>query len=119
MSRMTSVTLPSMTIPRRLLLVPMVLLALSGCSIFKGDGEPETPTSRNRTPILSRIATEIVADPQLASTAVVLPPAQPNTAWAQAGAAWLTIRESGRRVQTPPPPSESRRKAAETRRCRM
>ena len=82
---MTSVTIPSMTIPRRLLLIPMVLLALSGCSIFKGDGKPETPTSRNRVPILSRIATEIVADPQLASTAVVLPPAQPNTAWAQAG----------------------------------
>ena len=82
---MTSVTLPSMTIPRRLLLVPMVLLALSGCSIFKGDGEPETPTSRNRTPILSRIATEIVADPQLVGTAVVLPTPQANTAWAQAG----------------------------------
>jgi len=73
------------TLPRRLMLVPMALLALSGCSIFKGDGAPETPTSRNRTPILSRIATEIVADPQLASTAVVLPPAQANTAWAQPG----------------------------------
>lgn len=69
----------------RLALAPLALVALAGCSIFKGDGGPRTPTHGNRIPILSRIATEIVADPNLSGTAVILPPAQVNTAWAQAG----------------------------------
>lgn len=74
-------------LPKTLLLAPLAVLVLSGCSILGGGGDsgPQTPTRGNRTPILSRIATEIVADPQLASTAVILPPAQVNASWAQAG----------------------------------
>ena len=58
---------------------------LAGCGVFGGDGKPKTPTVGNRTPILSNIATEVSADPSLAGVAVVLPPAQVNTEWAQAG----------------------------------
>ena len=63
-------------------------LALSGCGggLFGGDGkDPKTPTVGNRQPILSRIATEVSADPDLASVAVVLPTATTNAEWAQAG----------------------------------
>ncbi|KLI63471.1 pyrrolo-quinoline quinone [Aurantiacibacter marinus] len=63
-------------------------LALTGCEtlgIGGGDDEPDTPTVGNRQPILSRIATEIVADPALANVAVVVPPAQANASWPQAG----------------------------------
>ncbi|QZH75310.1 MAG: PQQ-binding-like beta-propeller repeat protein [Erythrobacter sp.] len=64
-------------------------LALAGCETLGigggGSDEDETPTVGNRQPILSRIATEIVADPQLANVAVVVPPAQPNTDWPQGG----------------------------------
>ena len=64
----------------------LVSLTLGGCGVLGGDGkEPQTPTVGNRTPILSRIATEVVADPDLASVAVVLPPAETNADWAQAG----------------------------------
>jgi len=74
-------------LPKTLLLAPLAVVVLSGCSILGGgsDAGPQTPTRGDRTPILSRIATEIVADPALASTAVILPPAQANTSWAQAG----------------------------------
>lgn len=67
------------------ILLPFVALGLSACGIFKGGEEDKTPTLGNRTPILSKIATEIKPDPVLADVAVVLPPAQTNTAWAQAG----------------------------------
>ncbi|GGD47034.1 outer membrane protein assembly factor BamB [Aurantiacibacter arachoides] len=65
-------------------------LSLGGCQtldIFGGgdDDTEETPTVGNRQPILSRIATEIVADPALASVAVVVPPAQTNATWEQTG----------------------------------
>ncbi|WP_234035101.1 outer membrane protein assembly factor BamB family protein [Aurantiacibacter sediminis] len=63
-------------------------LALTGCETLGlggGDDEDETPTLGNRQPILSRIATEIVADPALANVAVVVPPAQTNDSWPQAG----------------------------------
>lgn len=58
---------------------------LAGCGIFGGSGGPTTPTVGNRTPILSHIATEVTADPSIANVAVVLPPAEVNTEWAQAG----------------------------------
>ena len=75
-----------MPLRRAVLAVPALCLALAGCSVFDGgDDERVTPTSRVRTPILSRIATEITADPALASVAVVVPPPQVNAAWAQAG----------------------------------
>lgn len=66
-----------------------VSVALSGCSTLGigggDDDEDETPTVGNRQPILSRIATEIVADPALAGVAVVVPPAQTNVSWPQQG----------------------------------
>ena len=65
------------------------VLTLAGCETLGigggGDDDPETPTLGNRQPILSRIATEIEADPALANVAVVVPPAQTNASWAQAG----------------------------------
>lgn len=70
--------------------VPIMALALAGCGgggLFGGGGsdDPETPTVGNRIPILSRIATDISADPELASTAVIVPTATTNTTWSQAG----------------------------------
>jgi outer membrane protein assembly factor BamB len=81
MMKKTSMTKRSI----KLALAPFAVLALGGCGMFSGSSEPTTPTSGNRTPILSRIATTIEADPALATTAVVIPPAQVNTTWAQAG----------------------------------
>ncbi len=67
----------------------LLALALAGCSggLFGGGGDDEdaTPTVGNRIPILSRIATDITADPALADVAVVVPPATTNEAWSQAG----------------------------------
>lgn len=69
-----------------LALASMVALAVSGCSILGGGSdERATPTVGNRTPILSRIATEIVADPELANVAVILPTAEANADWPQGG----------------------------------
>jgi outer membrane protein assembly factor BamB len=72
----------------RLALLPLLLATVSACSaigIGGGDGEAGTPTVGNRTPILSRISNDVKADPTLAGVAVVLPPAQDNAEWAQAG----------------------------------
>ncbi|KTR85187.1 pyrrolo-quinoline quinone [Novosphingobium barchaimii] len=70
-------------------LAPVVLLALamglSGCGIFKGKGGPKTPTVGERIPILSRIESGAKVDPQLSGVSVILPPAEANTEWAQAG----------------------------------
>ena len=66
-------------------IAPLLAFALAGCGVFGGDGDPKTPTNGNRVPILSRIATEIVADPTLADVAVVVPPARANADWPQAG----------------------------------
>lgn len=70
------------------LMAGLLAISLAGCEtlgIGGGDDDDETPTLGNRQPILSRIATEIAADPQLANVAVVVPPAQTNTSWPQAG----------------------------------
>ena len=70
----------------RWFLAPTLALAIAGCGMFSGNGDKDkTPTLGNRTPILSRIAQEVAVDPALASTAVVLPPAQTNADWPQAG----------------------------------
>jgi outer membrane protein assembly factor BamB len=53
--------------------------------VLGGKDKPGTPTVGNRQPILSRIGNDVVADPALAGVAVVLPPAQTNADWAQAG----------------------------------
>lgn len=60
-------------------------LALSGCGIFGGKDKPATPTVGNRVPILSRIANTVEVDPALANVAVVVPQAQVNAEWSQAG----------------------------------
>ncbi len=65
----------------------LAAFALAGCSIIGGgsDDSDDTPSLGNRTPILSRIATDISADPVLANVAVVLPPAETNADWPQGG----------------------------------
>ena len=62
-----------------------LMLALSGCGIFGGKGGPKTPTVGNRVPILSRIDSGARLDPALASVEVLLPPAEANVDWPQAG----------------------------------
>lgn len=68
---------------------PVVLalaLAVSGCGVFGGGkGGPKTPTVGNRIPILSRIDSGARVDPALASVEVLLPPAETNADWPQAG----------------------------------
>ena len=63
-----------------------IAMGLSACSggLFGGGDKKVTPTVGNRVPILSRIEAAKV-DPSLAGIAVVLPPAQTNTEWAQGG----------------------------------
>ncbi len=74
----------------RLSLRPLGLLlaacSVSACSVIGGGGDdtPQTPTRGARTAILSRIA-QVEVDASLASTAVIVPPAQVNASWTQAG----------------------------------
>ncbi|MEG9268666.1 outer membrane protein assembly factor BamB family protein [Qipengyuania sp. Mu-71] len=68
--------------------VAALAIGLGGCSggLFGGGGDKKvTPTLGDRQPILSRIETGAQVDPALAGVSVVLPPAQVNDAWAQAG----------------------------------
>ena len=71
----------------RAALVTALALGLTACSggLFGGGDKKGTPTVGERTPILSRIETGAKVDPELASVSVVLPPAQVNETWAQAG----------------------------------
>ena len=79
-------TINGMRFAMRAAIATSMAAALGACSLFGGgDDEDKTPTVGNRTPILSRIANTVEVDPALASTAVVLPPAQVNTEWPQAG----------------------------------
>ncbi|MBW8783882.1 MAG: PQQ-binding-like beta-propeller repeat protein [Novosphingobium sp.] len=75
----------------RRLAVPVALalvLGLGGCGILGGKGKTHsTPTTGKRIPILSQIDTAAELDPELASIAVVLPPATPNPDWPQPGGA--------------------------------
>ncbi|OYY72633.1 PQQ-like beta-propeller repeat protein [Sphingomonas sp. 28-63-12] len=60
-----------------------VLIALSGCGVFKG-GQKKTPTLGDRVPILvSENGAE--ADKTIADVQVLLPPASANADWAQPG----------------------------------
>ncbi len=59
--------------------------ACSGGLFGGGDNKRVTPTMGERQPILSRIQTGAEVDPALAGVSVVLPPAQSNDVWAQAG----------------------------------
>ncbi|HYC80747.1 MAG TPA: PQQ-binding-like beta-propeller repeat protein [Croceibacterium sp.] len=72
----------------RCLALPLLAAGLAACGTLGigGDGkDPSTPTIGNRTPILSRVDNDVKADPALAAVAVVLPPAQENADWPQAG----------------------------------
>jgi outer membrane protein assembly factor BamB len=72
----------------RIAAVAMLAASLGACSggLFGGgDDDKTTPTVGTRVPILSRIESGAVVDPSLAGIAVVLPPAQGNPAWPQAG----------------------------------
>lgn len=63
----------------------ILALSLSACAggLFGGgDKTDATPTIGNRTPVLSRIESNVSVDPALAGVAVVLPPAQVNQDWA-------------------------------------
>ena len=66
-------------------LLLILALSLSGCGVFGGKGKPTTPTVGNRVPILSRIESGAKADPALSEVAVILPPAEANPEWPQAG----------------------------------
>jgi outer membrane protein assembly factor BamB len=63
----------------------LMAAALSGCGIFGGKDKPNTPTVGNREPILSRIEAGARVDPSLATVSVVIPQAQVNADWSQAG----------------------------------
>jgi len=94
-------------------------LALAGCGIFGGKGKPTTPTVGNRVPILSQISNEVEVDPSLAGVAVVIPPAQVNADWSQAGGTasksygHLALGQAPQRVWTASiPGSSSKRRLA-------
>ncbi|MFT4027907.1 MAG: PQQ-binding-like beta-propeller repeat protein [Novosphingobium sp.] len=76
-----------LTVSRRIAAPLLVALALSlsGCGVFGGKGKPTTPTVGNRTPILSRVESGAKTDPSIRDVAVVLPPAEANPDWPQAG----------------------------------
>jgi outer membrane protein assembly factor BamB len=68
-------------------IVSGLALALAGCG-HAGIGHknrPATPTVGNRVPILSRIESGATVDKDIATVAVVLPPAEVNAEWAQPG----------------------------------
>lgn len=69
----------------RAVALSLLATSIAGCGVLGGKDKPATPTHGNRTPILSRIATEVKPDPALAATMIVLPPALANVDWAQAG----------------------------------
>ncbi len=62
----------------------LAMTLLSGCSVFRGDGPPATPTVGNRTPILA-VGSALEVDPAIAGLEVILPPAVANADWTQPG----------------------------------
>lgn len=79
---------------------------LGACGIFGGGETKTTPTIGERKPVLSRIESGARVDPSLSGVAVVLPPAQTNSEWAQAGGTadkaygHLTLAENPSRAWT-------------------
>jgi outer membrane protein assembly factor BamB len=67
------------------ILVLALALALPGCKVFGGKEGPKTPTVGERVPILSRIESGATVDPALEGVSVILPPAEANPQWPQAG----------------------------------
>ena len=67
------------------ILIAVAALAVSGCSVFGGDGKKkETPTIGNRVDILGTEA-DTKTDANLAGISVILPPPATNANWAQPG----------------------------------
>lgn len=85
MLMISTATISDFVRPMRFAIASLVAVSLAGCGAFGGGGDETTPTFGNRQPILSRIATEIVADPALADVAVIVPPARVNANWTQGG----------------------------------
>jgi len=67
----------------RIALLLFAALAFSGCSIFK-KGAPKTPVLGERVPVLIS-ELDVAVDPATTSIQMVLPEAETNTEWAQAG----------------------------------
>lgn len=66
--------------------VALMALALGGCGVLGGkDKAKTTPTVGDRVPVLSKIESGAKVDPALAGVSVILPPAEVNAEWAQAG----------------------------------
>lgn len=61
----------------------VALVMLAGCGLF-GGGEPKTPTTGNRVPILLS-EDSAKADESLAAVQVLLPAQTPNASWTQSG----------------------------------
>lgn len=76
---------PRRNVSRTLALLGLAALALSACGGHKHKVKT-TPTLGNRVPVLSRIESGAKVDDALSSVAVVLPPAEVNTEWAESGA---------------------------------
>ena len=74
-----------LTMMRSLALPLMLALGLTGCGAFGGKDKAKTPTVGERVPILSRIESGAKVDPALENVSVILPPAEVNPDWAQAG----------------------------------
>ena len=66
-------------------LMLVLAMAVGACGVLGGSKTKTTPTLGNRTPVLSRVETSAKVDPNLASVAVILPTAEINPEWAQAG----------------------------------
>lgn len=64
--------------------VMVLALSLGGCGLTKSKTK-STPTVGERVPVLSRIEAGTKVDPSLSSMEVVLPVAEANADWAQAG----------------------------------
>ena len=72
---------------RTILIAAAAAATLTGCGggLFGGGDKRTTPTVGERIPVLSRIETGAQVDPNLAGVSIVLPAAQENAEWAQAG----------------------------------
>jgi len=70
---------------KRILVALAMATALSGCGIFKGNGnKPKTAVLGERVPVLTS-ETGAEVDPSIADLTVALPPAQVNADWPQPG----------------------------------
>lgn len=71
----------------RALVATLLVTCLAGCAVVSGSHKhvKSTPTVGNRIPILSHVESGAKVDAELATTPVLLPPAEVNLEWAQPG----------------------------------